>query len=97
MRVYNLTGEPLAYRGVELQPNGGSAEFAVLDQFVPNRDLELVEKKVIALRSLPAWWQNQQRLKAGQAKPARAPLPRKRVVPAEVKAEVVEEKPWKKR
>jgi hypothetical protein len=65
MRVYNLRSYPLEFRGRTLAPDGGSADFPELDQFVPNRDRELEQKKVIALGQLPTWWLDQQRIKAG--------------------------------
>lgn len=62
MRVYNLTGQVLSFRKKSLAPNGGYEEFPELDGFIPDRDRELVAKKVISFRELPIWWKNQRAL-----------------------------------
>lgn len=70
MRVYNLTDQVLSYRGKDLPPNGGSKDFQELDVFIPDRDRELEERKVIAFGALPSWWHDQVREKTAQPKTA---------------------------
>jgi hypothetical protein len=61
VRVYNLTDQPLEYRGRTLPPLGGSFDFQELDSFVPDRDKELAKNKVVSFDTLPQWWKDQRR------------------------------------
>ena len=55
MLVFNLTEKALDYRGIVLKANGGSHNFRDMT-FVPDRDLELANKKVLAFGAIPQWW-----------------------------------------
>lgn len=69
MVIFNLTDKPLNYRGVVLAPNGGSYDFKDMS-FIPNRDLELVSKKVLAVGHLPQWWLDERAVRAHHAQEA---------------------------
>ena len=69
MKVFNLTANPLAYRGVTLAPNGGSHEFRDMD-FVPSRDMVLAQKRVIAFGQLPQWFKDEVAMRAFHARKA---------------------------
>jgi hypothetical protein len=56
MKVYNLTGEPLAFRTKVLPPNGGSIDIPELDLFIPNREKDLARAGTISFGSLPVGW-----------------------------------------
>lgn len=103
MKVFNLTDKPIEYRGRSIPANGGSLEYADLS-FIPNRDMRLVEKRVLSFGDLPNWWLS---LRAEMArKPAPKPAPTK-AKPAEkayvsvadkvaVQDEVKTEKPFRR-
>lgn len=55
MRVFNLTQQILVYRGRDIGPNGGFADFTELP-FVPERDLQLAVDGVISFETLPVGW-----------------------------------------
>ena len=55
MLVFNLTDKPLNYRGILLGADGGSHDFRDME-FIPNRDLLLERKRVLAFGTLPDWW-----------------------------------------
>lgn len=60
MRVYNLSKQPVDYRGHTIPPNGGSAEYPDLDKFLPARDKKLEQEKILSFGSLPSWWVQEQ-------------------------------------
>ena len=60
MRVYNVSTHEVTYKGKNIPPNGGSAEFKM--DFIPNRDLALQDAKVLAFGALPKWWKLEQAL-----------------------------------
>jgi hypothetical protein len=62
VKVYNLTAAEVTYKGRRIPPNGGCVDFKDL-AFVPNRDLELQDAKVLAFGSLPHWWNVKEALK----------------------------------
>ena len=81
MLVFNLTDRALDYRGIKLKANGGSYNYRDMT-FVPDRDLALVQSKVLSFGALPQWWideRNQKHLemvkaqKAALAKPKQPP------------------------
>lgn len=55
MRVFNLTGSTLVYRGKSLAPGVG-ADFPELNTFIPDRDKKMAEAKVISFNTLPRWY-----------------------------------------
>jgi hypothetical protein len=63
MLVFNLTSQELIYKGHTIPRDGGSVSLPELDKFIPDRDRELEEKKVLAFGSLPYWWTLQQGIK----------------------------------
>lgn len=69
MKVFNLTDKPIEYRGRSIPANGGSIEYADLS-FIPNRDMRLVEKRVLSFGDLPNWWLSQ------RAEQAKKPAPK---------------------
>jgi hypothetical protein len=92
MKVFNLTDKPIEYRGRSIPSSGGSLEYADLS-FIPNRDMRLVEKRVLSFGDLPSWWLS---LRAEQSK---KPAPKKIVNIVEkivVKDEVKPEKPFRR-
>ena len=83
MRVFNLTSETKIYKGKPIPPDGGSADFPTLS-FIPNRDRELEQKKVLAFGALPAWFVREKAVRQA----ALAPKPVSAVVSVKV-ADVV--------
>ena len=66
--VFNLTANPLHFRGREIPANGGSLDFDM--DYVPSRDQKLVDGKKISFGSLPKWFIVQQ---AKASRPAPEP------------------------
>lgn len=102
MRVFNLTDKPIEYRGRAIPANGGSLEYADLS-FIPNRDMRLVEKRVLSFGDLPNWWVSQRAEKQRVAAPPPKPVQKvsvsmsdKVTVRDEVKVEPKPEKQYRK-
>ena len=62
MKIYNLTSQPLAYKGHMIPANGGCITLPD-NTFIPTRDRKLIEQKKISIGNLPAWWLAEQALK----------------------------------
>ena len=102
MKVFNLTDKPIEYRGRSIPANGGSLEYADLS-FIPNRDMRLVEKRVLSFGDLPNWWLSmraeKQKISAPPPKPvqkASVSVVEKVTVRDEVKFEPKTEKQYRK-
>ena len=57
MQVFNLTNQPVDYRGKLIAPYG-SAEFDI--RFIPERDLKLESAGILSFGTLPRGWSKPQ-------------------------------------
>lgn len=89
MLIFNLTQQPIEYRGRTIPPNGGSIDLPLT--FVPDRDRKLEEAKKLSFGRLPGWWHLEQQMKT--VLPPVAPAPRKTVRVADEPAVAEQVKP----